>query len=293
MEQIQAIARLGIHGALFEMLPFLRAQRYAVTSDFESLASTQDLAAGIAIYFRMMGSRLLAAIVLMGSLSPGAFANAVEGVTRELARERAAEISGLRYRLSFRLIPQASSIAGTEEIRFALQRATSPLLLDFRDGAISSLSVNGVSIPIRAENGHVELPSANLRTGANAVHVQFTAGVGEAGKAITQYEDREDHAEYVYTLFVPMDASMAFPCFDQPDLKARFTLELTAPAAWTVISNMAAEATPPAASGQRRTVFAETKPISTYLFAFAAGPFRKLEGGERDSALYVRQSKSR
>ena len=52
---------------------------------------------------------------------------------------------------------------------------------------------------------------------------QFTAPVAPAGKAITRYEDRDDHTEYLYTLFVPMDASMAFPCFDQPDLKARFT----------------------------------------------------------------------
>ena len=49
--------------------------------------------------------------------------------------------------------------------------------------------------------------------------------------------DREDGAEYLYTLFVPSDASTVFPCFDQPDLKARFTLNLTAPSDWKVIGN--------------------------------------------------------
>ena len=81
------------------------------------------------------------------------------------------------------------------------------------------------------------------------VRVQFTAQVAPAGKAITRYKDRDDHAEYLYTLFVPMDASMAFPCFDQPDLKARFKLEVTAPENWTVVSNTAVENA--AAAGRR------------------------------------------
>ena len=99
------------------------------------------------------------------------------------------------------------------------------------------------------ENGHIELPAARLRVGDNTVRVQFTAQVAPAGKAITRYEDRDDHAEYIYTLFVPMDASMAFPCFDQPDLKGRFKLEVTAPENWTIISNTAVEKA--AAAGRR------------------------------------------
>jgi len=240
-----------------------------------------------------MCARLLVAALLTLSLAPGAAGNAPDGVPRELARSRATEISALRYRLSFRLTPQAASIAGTEEIRFGLRTADSPLLLDFRDGTIGSLSVNGVPVSVVPENGHVELPASSLRPRDNVVHVQFTAQVGPAGKAITRYEDRDDHAEYLYTLFVPMDASMAFPCFDQPDLKARFALDVTAPEHWTVISNMPPEGASAAAAGQRRTTFAETRPISTYLFAFAAGPFRKIDGAKGTPALYVRQSKFR
>src|SRR5438874_7969823 len=88
-----------------------------------------------------------------------------------------------------------------------------------------------------------------------------------------------------------MDAEMAFPCFDQPDLKGRFRLELTAPENWTAVSNTAIESQSQAGPGRRLTVFSETRPISTYLFAFAAGPFRKVHETPSLPGLYVRQSK--
>jgi aminopeptidase N len=79
---------------------------------------------------------------------------------------------------------------------------------------------------------------------------------------------------------------MAFPCFDQPDLKARFTLDLERPAGWSVIGNTA-----PVAVDDRHAQFAETCPISTYLFAFAAGPFSAVRSkNPTEPTVYVRKS---
>ena len=82
-----------------------------------------------------------------------------------------------------------------------------------------------------------ELPAKLLKLDENVVVIDFKAPVAPAGKAITRFEDKDDGSEYIYTLFVPMDADMAFPCFDQPDLKARFQLSVTVPEDWTAISN--------------------------------------------------------
>jgi aminopeptidase N len=81
---------------------------------------------------------------------------------------------------------------------------------------------------------------------------------------------------------------MAFPCFDQPDLKGRFTLTLNVPNYWSVISNTA----PNGGDRGNRTgqTFAETEPISTYLFAFAAGPFRRVHDTPNLPGVYVRKS---
>ena len=212
------------------------------------------------------------------------------GIPHKLARRRAALISNVRYQLAFTLIPHAETTLGSEELTFTI-RTVAPVFLDFRDGTVSSLEVNGASLTAADQNGHIELPADRLRAGENSVRAHFVANVALAGKPITRYEDQDDRTEYVYSLFVPMDASMAFPCFDQPDLKGRFRLELTAPSAWTVISNTPPESEVAAGNGQRRTVFHETLPISTYLFAFAAGPFHRLSAPPGLPGLYVRASR--
>jgi aminopeptidase N len=233
-----------------------------------------------------MRFRLILLFVLTASCCFGA---APEGIPRDLARERASRISELRYNLRFSLTPHAPTASGHEELSFQL-KSVAPLLLDFREGTASNLMVNNSATPIIAENGHIVLPAEKLRAGENVIAMDFTAPVAPAGRAISRFEDKDDGSEYLYTLFVPMDASMAFPCFDQPDLKGRFRLSLNLPGEWTAISNTPEEGEE-RMGGARKVTFAETQPISTYLFAFAVGPFRKVHDVPGLPGLYVRQSK--
>jgi aminopeptidase N len=225
-----------------------------------------------------------------------------EGVSRELARHRAANISDLRYRLSFGLVPGAARIKGREEISLRLNGAADPVILDFRDlddqgrvaeGAVGDVTVNGSVVDdMRQTGGHIVLPARHFKSGENTIAMNFETAAAAANRPIIRYQDRDDGGEYVYTLFVPMDASLAFPCFDQPDLKARFTLTTTVPTAWTVVTNTR-EQTVTRNGTNSFWVFRETHPISTYLFAFAAGPFKEIagEGGSVPLRVFVRQSK--
>src|SRR5262245_48540318 len=225
-----------------------------------------------------------------------------EGVSRELARHRAANISDLRYQLSFDIVPGATRIKGREEIRLKLTDATDQLILDFRDldaqgrvieGAVSNVTVNGSAVnDLRQTGGHIVLPARHCKSGENTIEMNFETGVAAANRPIIRYQDRDDGGEYIYTLFVPMDASLAFPCFDQPDLKARFTLTTTVPTSWTVVTNTR-EQTVTINDANSFWVFRETHPISTYLFAFAAGPFKQIagDGGSVPLRVFVRQSK--
>src|SRR5215813_3710813 len=225
-----------------------------------------------------------------------------EGVSRELARHRAATISDLHYQLRFTLAPGEARIKGHQEIRLKLTGADDPVVLDFRDldpqgrvieGTISKVLVNDAAVgDLRQTGGHIVLSARHFKSGENTIKMDFETGVAAANRPIIRYQDRDDGSEYVYTLFVPMDASLAFPCFDQPDLKARFTLTTSVPTAWTVVTNTREQSV--TRNGTNSFwVFRETQPISTYLFAFAAGPFKQIagDGGSVPLRVFVRQSK--
>jgi aminopeptidase N len=211
------------------------------------------------------------------------------GISRELARSRAGRVSDLHYRLNFDFERGSRQTHGTETLTFRLKDASSDLALDYRDGTLEAAALNGHFIPTELHEGHLILPLGALQSGDNSMTLRFTSRVDTSGAAITRFEDKEDGSEYIYSLFVPMDASMAFPCFDQPDLKARFTLGVTAPSEWTVISNTA-PARKSISSAITETDFAETRPISTYLFAFTAGPWASVHHAAGLPDVYVRRS---
>jgi len=204
------------------------------------------------------------------------------GVSHALAQERAARISNLHYKLAFTLKQHDNSVAGTETLTFD-SKTVGDLAIDYRDGTLASAVLNGQAISTALDNGHLHLPAI---AGQNTLTLAFISNAAAAGKALTRYQDKDDGSEYLYTLFVPMDASMAFPCFDQPDLKAQFMLEIEHPSSWKVIANTA-----PSANTATHTSFSETRPISTYLFAFAAGPWAAVPSqNPAEPTLFVRKS---
>ena len=237
-----------------------------------------------------------AALVLSAGLIANAAAAVPEmepGVSHELAQWRAKQYRDIRYSLKLLLSPGATSLQGTVRIEVRLPRRVPELVLDWRPSAASHLSrfrVNGKVAAARLDREHLIVPAKLLKAGKNSLTFSFESPIAPSGSAVTRYLDREDRTEYVYTLFVPADASSAFPCFDQPDLKGRFRLELLLPRAWTAIGNAPVVRVEDAGNRVRRIRFAETRPISTYLFAFAAGPFAEILATPGGTRLYVRKS---
>src|SRR5262245_54745552 len=206
-------------------------------------------------------------LFLCASLALTAHATAQEpGVSATLARDRASRVSNVRYDLSFS-IPKDKTvvISGHEVVTFTLRDTTGPLLRDFEPASprrVRAVTVGAEPLEPHGVNGHIELPAAALRAGENRVVMEFDAGDAPL--------NRND--DFLYTIFVPARAHEAFPCFDQPDLKARWTLSLDVPEGWATLGN-GAPASTSSKDGRTRVTFAETAPISTYLFAFAAGKF--------------------
>ncbi|GIW44662.1 MAG: aminopeptidase [Candidatus Binatia bacterium] len=87
------------------------------------------------------------------------------------------------------------------------------------------------------------------------------------------YRSEKDGRRYAATQFEAADARRAFPCFDEPEFKARFALTLVVPAGNVAISNGPEVSRREQPDGRVEFRFAETPPISSYLVAWCMGPF--------------------
>ena len=173
-----------------------------------------------------------------------------KGVSRALAEYRAENISDVHYSLSFSVPEKVNEpVAFFETLSFRWF-GDEDLQIDFQgdpDGLDGVVMVNGKAVDAVVRNEHIIIPKRYLHMGINKIMI----GGISSDKALNRHE------EFMYTLFVPDHARSAFPCFDQPDLKAYFSLELELPEGWVSMSN-------------------DTEyPIPTYLFSFTAGKFQQ------------------
>jgi aminopeptidase N len=193
------------------------------------------------------------------------------GVSLGLAEARRAQVADVRYDLWLALTA-GDTAQGTVTVRFT-KRGRGPVVLDFRGLGVGETAVNGRPLDVAWDGAHLVLPEAALRPGENRATVAFRSPVAAAGAAVIRTVDATDGRPFLYTLLVPSDANLLFPVFDQPDLKARVTLALTTPVGWRALANGALRRTDSAGTRWTHT-FAPTAPISSYLIAFAAGPWQ-------------------
>lgn len=210
--------------------------------------------------------------LMVSSISCQSFPNVEAGVPWTLAQQRSELFSDVKYDLTFK-IPASKNehVQGELVLSFRTRDASQPLILDFDQPRESVLSVQARNddLDYEVSNGHLTILDAAQHDGESTVSIRFVAG----NSALHRTD------EYLYTLFVPDRAATAFPCFNQPNIKARYRLTLDVPARWQAVANGPLQTRE--INGDRAIYrFAETKPISSYLFAFAAGAFQ-VETAER------------
>lgn len=191
------------------------------------------------------------------------------GVSQQLAQSRASRISDVSYDLQF-TIPESADqpVIGQVLINLTLSDDDQPLVIDFRAPSdhIHQVLLNGQQAEYSNPEDHIVISAGQLSSGPLAVEIHFQS----TDNALNRQSD------FLYTLFVPDNASTAFPVFEQPDIKARYRLSLSIPADWQALANGPLLNRAPDAnrSGADTLEFAVTQPLSSYLFAFAAGRFQ-------------------
>lgn len=170
-----------------------------------------------------------------------------KGVSKELAEQRKATISDVTYDLTFNIPEeQKSKVTGLAVINFNL-KAKVDVILDFQGKLTGNVYVGKKKRSVSQKNEHIIIPMKFLKPGNVTLTLEFTS----LDDALNRNSD------YMYSLFVPDHARSAFPCFDQPDLRAKFYTKLNVPDGWKTMVSDGSNAIP------------------TYLYSFVAGNFQE------------------
>jgi aminopeptidase N len=206
-------------------------------------------------------------------------------LTRAEALARAAVLDVDAYEVDLDLTAGAERFGSRTTIRFAAEPGATTFV-EVKPAQLRSAALNGTPLdPASLADGR--LPLSGLAA-VNELVVDAEMAYSNTGEGLHRFVDPADGAVYLYMQAFLDDAQRVFACFDQPDLKAVFTVAVTAPPDWVVAANTAP--VQPAADGRWR--FAPTRPLSTYLVSLLAGPYHVVSD-EHDGvplALYCRGS---
>ena len=203
-------------------------------------------------------------------------------LTRKDAQERAELISNVRYDI-------AVDITGADEFT-----TVSTVHFDSKAGTTHfDLVAAGFEATLDGEETGREL---SLSDGAHTLVVTSHDAYNRTGEGLHKFTDPVDGKDYLYTQFEPAMAMKVFAGFDQPDLKATYTVSVKAPERYTVILNEAVERTDNGDGTSTWTTVIDY-PLSTYLIAICAGEFERIsdtydagDGRTIELGLYARAS---
>ncbi|HHU09106.1 MAG TPA: aminopeptidase N [Intrasporangiaceae bacterium] len=189
---------------------------------------------------------------------------------RTEAGERAALITVDLMTVDLDLRGSATTFTSRTRIEFTCRESGASTWVDLRPETLHEITLNGEPIDLDGTAHEVargRIPLSGLAA-HNVLEAHATMRFSRDGQGLHRSVDPADGEAYVYGHLFLDAAPTVFACFDQPDLKARYRVSVTAPDEWTVIGNGAAQRV-----GESRWELAETPPLATYFVTVCAGPY--------------------
>lgn len=195
-----------------------------------------------------------------------------ENLTRIEASDRASLIDIASYQVEIDLTQGEEFFGSTTRVRFICNKPGSATFIDAITGSVHSVLLNGeVLDPEKVSDGiRIQLP--NLKA-ENELVVVAQGKYTNTGEGLHRFQDPVDDEVYLYTQFEVPDSRRMFAVFEQPDLKATFQFNITAPSYWKVISNSPTPEPDQLRAGVSVWNFVPTPRISSYITALVAGPY--------------------
>ncbi len=210
-------------------------------------------------------------------------------LTRHEAVERAALIAVRGYEIDLDLTGGAETFGSKTRVRFACRRPGATTFIEHAVPAIRSAVLNGQALDLGRALVDDRIVLHDLAA-ENELVVESSAAYSPSLEGLQRSVDPEDGEVYVFSEAFLDHAQRIFACFDQPDLKASFRVSVIAPVGHVVLANAPGREVEPG-----RWTFESTPPLSTYLFALAAGPYHATTGEHRGIPLgmWCRRSMAR
>ena len=222
-----------------------------------------------------------------------------EGVTvpglnlsRAEAKDRADHLYVNSYVVTLDVTKGEETFYSKSEVSFTCNKPGYSTFIDAVGRSVISATLNGVAVDTSNFDGE-SIFLTNLAAD-NLLVIEIEAEYSKSGEGLQRSVDPSDGEVYLYSQGETAHIRNMFPCFDQPSLKATFTLTVTTPGHWEAVSNNPVES-----KTQKGDLvewkFSTTPRITTYLDALIAGPYSHVHDvykGEKEIPLgiYCRKS---
>src|SRR5262249_19764083 len=226
----------------------------------------------------------IAAIALLSAFSGPLCAQGAPATAQEPPALRIpARARPPHYALTLTVVPGEAKTQGEITIDVELERPHGVLWLNADSLNVTRADVEGEQTRVSVLSGHEQFVGLAfdpaLPAGKHRVKVAFEAEQSKnSTRGIFTLED--DGAWYTMTQFEPISARRAFPCFDEPGFKVPWQLTLRVPRGLVAVSNTRVESQVSTDDGFTTVGFVETRPLPSYLVAFAVGPWEFVDLGD-------------
>ncbi|WP_435768860.1 aminopeptidase N [Nocardioides sp. SYSU DS0651] len=201
-------------------------------------------------------------------------------LTRDEAATRAALVDVTSYVIDLDLTRAVDegveTFGSTTTLRFTCREPGRETFADLVGATVHEITLNGETLDPATAYADSRIALPNLQA-ENVLVVRADCTYSHTGEGLHHFVDPVDGRVYLYSQFEVPDARRVFTTFEQPDLKAPFTFNVTAPAHWKVVSNAPTPEPAPAGEGVAVWSFPPTRPMSTYITAIVAGDYYEVQ----------------